>query len=366
MVAVFEVVLRSLKRGRLVDALQRCASAAGSFGQTTAALLLVCTCTLQLSADSALAQSASNRQDVVSEPESIVRASVDAGAIAQERASIKSGAGKVLHTKLKFVDEDSALTLVSDAQFSAIGDRLITEISRVHGHYENLFGQVPSFAVTLRLMEEEEFFLSTGAPRWTNALFYRGQILIPLVAGATQEFSAIARSVRHEYTHAVIHALSEGKTPGWIDEGMAQLAEGRENPALRRALLNYLQDSRPVPFRLMQSGFTRLEAEMVAPAYAQSLIASEALLETFGFERLSDYFTALRQGEDHPRAFSKAFGITEAVFEARLEKKLVQWVNRHARQKGHMNDERLIETQRKPNALTPVWEEAPREVRASR
>jgi hypothetical protein len=176
-------------------------------------------------------------------------------------------------------------------------------------------------------MDEEAFFLSTGAPRWTNALFYRGQIIIPLSPSEPIDIENISRSVKHEYTHAVIHALTAGKTPGWIDEGLAQLAEGTENSALRPALYEYLKENPPVPFELMQGGFTRLETHMVAAAYAQSLIAAQALVETFGYDRLALYFSTLRSGEEHESAFRSVFGIREANFEDRFARKLSRWAN---------------------------------------
>lgn len=296
---------------------------------------------------------------------SIAESSIDASTTHNHAAPKDNSHAKAMHSHLHFVDDESALTLVTDPQFSEVGSRLVQEVTRVHQHYEDLFGPVPSFAVTLRLLEEEDFFASTGAPRWTNALFYRGQILIPLSQKSASDFSSVSRSVRHEYTHAVIHALSVGKTPGWIDEGLAQLAEGRENPALRRALLNYLSDSRPVPFALMQGGFTKLDSSMVAPAYAQSLIASEALLETFGFSRLTEYFTFLRDGLSHSAAFERAFGMPEGIFEARLAKKLSAWVARHQHRRNGTNDQRLLQAEQRPNRIAPSWDSYDDAVRAS-
>jgi hypothetical protein len=216
--------------------------------------------------------------------------------------------------------------MVVDERFVRLGKHLIATLERTHSHYETLFGEIPGFAVTVRLLDEETFFLSTGAPRWTNALYYRGQIMIPLPVTSQIDFDNVSRSVRHEYTHAVIHALSNGKTPGWIDEGLAQLAEGLENPALRQALYDFLRSNQPVSFQLMQGGFTKLESGMVAAAYAQSLIAAEALVETFGFSKLRRYFTALRGDSDHHEAFRRVFGMPEHVFEDRFVRKLNRWV----------------------------------------
>ncbi len=238
------------------------------------------------------------------------------------------GSAKVIQASKAFsLGSGTILTVVSGPEWSPLGAKLAALLKQSHSRFESLFGDIPSFAVTLRLMDEEAFFLSTGAPRWTNALFYRGQIIIPLSPSEPIDFENISRSVKHEYTHAVIHALTAGKTPGWIDEGLAQLAEGTENSALRPALYEYLKENPPVPFELMQGGFTRLETHMVAAAYAQSLIAAQALVETFGYDRLGLYFSTLRSGEDHESAFRSVFGIREANFEDRFARKLSRWAN---------------------------------------
>jgi len=235
---------------------------------------------------------------------------------------------KVVQASKAFsLSNGTVITVLAPPEWSPIGTRLVNLLRQSHERFEELFGEIPAFVVTLRLLEEETFFLSTGAPRWTNALFYRGQIIIPLAATEEIDFENISRSVRHEYTHAVIHALTAGKAPGWIDEGLAQLAEGTENSALRPALYDYLRDNRPVAFELMQGGFTRLETKMVAAAYAQSLIASQALVETFGYGRIAQYFQRLRLGEEHEDAFVGVFGLKEAIFEDRFAKKLTRWAS---------------------------------------
>ena len=171
-------------------------------------------------------------------------------------------------------------------------------------------------------MEEQAFYRRTGAPSWTNAMYYRGEIMIPLPSGKYIDLEETARAVTHEYTHAVIHALSNGKCPGWLDEGIAQWAEGTENPALRPALYRWLRKNPPVPLSLLQGGFTRLNSRMVPAAYAQSLIASSLIIDTYGFEKVTDFLSYLREGNAQALAFRRAFGISTGQFEQRLAQQL--------------------------------------------
>jgi hypothetical protein len=221
----------------------------------------------------------------------------------------------------------SNLTLITPSEWVPLGRQLAASLSRAHTDFSKLFGNLPAFSTALRLLDEDAFYLSTGAPHWTNAMFYRGQILIPLSQIESVDMPDLRRSIRHEYTHALIHALSGGKAPGWLDEGLAQWAEGVENPALQPALLRWLQGNEPVPLAFLQGGFTRLQAEMVPAAYAQSLFATRRIMSDYGFEKVRLYFSELKNGSDKATAFETAFGISEAQFEQSIQLSLASWVS---------------------------------------
>ena len=219
----------------------------------------------------------------------------------------------------------SKLTLISPIQWSDVADELLTTLSKSHANYANLLGPIPAFTTAIRLMDEKSFYALTGAPSWTNAMFFRGQIIVPLNTEQPVDLDNIHRSVRHEYTHAVVSALSAGRAPGWLDEGIAQWAEGTPNPALKPALKSWLRSNDPVPLRLLQGGFTKLNTAMVPAAYAQSLVAADAVMQGFGFKKITTYLRGLRNGLDKEEAFHLAFGVTDQQFEARLGMTLRQW-----------------------------------------
>lgn len=226
----------------------------------------------------------------------------------------------------------SELTVVSPSEWELTARKLSDSLSVMHGYFTQLFGSIPAFSTKVRLMPQDQFFAETGAPSWTNALYYRGQIMLPISAKNGPDVADLIRSLRHEYTHAVINALSSGKCPGWLDEGMAQWAEGSENPALRPALANWLSNRRPVSLDLLQGGFTKLDPTMVPAAYAQSLYAANAVMNNYGFRRIRIFLDGLRGGQSKEEAFSAAFTVGEGDFEQRLDTVLVNWARKHSQQ----------------------------------
>jgi len=217
------------------------------------------------------------------------------------------------------------LLLVSPREWNSTADRIGLSLEGLHLRFNDMFGDIPAFQSSIRLMEEEMFFRTTGAPRWTNALFLKGEIIIPMSKTSPPSAESLLRTVRHEYAHAVIHAMSNGKCPGWLDEGIAQWAEGKENPALRPALARWLQHQSPVSLSLLQGGFTRLDSQMVPAAYAQSLFAANTVINTFGFEQIRSYLDNLQSGLSSEQAFQKSFRLSEERFETQLGGQLRKW-----------------------------------------
>lgn len=222
----------------------------------------------------------------------------------------------------------SKLTLISPQRWSDTASTLIKTLNLTHTHFTELFDDIPAFSTSIRLMDEEEFFNLTGAPKWTNAMFYRGEIILPIAKAKSIDVENLNRSVRHEYTHAILSALSAGNLPGWIDEGLAQWFEGEESPGLRAALRDWLKTNEPVPLNLLQGGFTKLKPEMVPAAYAQSLLATRIVADKYGFPAIANYFLMLREGVDKEAAFNTAFGISLTDFESQLGRALKRWAAR--------------------------------------
>ena len=223
------------------------------------------------------------------------------------------------------MEDGSRLTLISPNKLSRIARQVSTYVVAIHDDLANLFGAIPPFRTSIRLMEEQDFYKLTGAPEWTNAMFFRGEIIIPLNSESDIDLDNLNRSVRHEYSHAVFSSMSAGRIPGWIDEGLAQWIEGAENPVLKASLKKYLQSATPIALQLLQGGFTKLPSSMVPAAYAESLIAMQAIVRAYGTEKIGAYLTNLRNGVPSDRAFESTFRVSPGLFEKKLHKTLRVW-----------------------------------------
>jgi hypothetical protein len=229
---------------------------------------------------------------------------------------------QVVPTSLR---DGSLITMISPQRWSGVGSELKETLVLTHRDLSTYFGKLSPLNTFVRIVPEKSFFDSTGAPNWTNALFYKGQIFIPMSDTKALDSENLKRSAKHEYVHAVFSSISAGRSPGWLDEGIAQWAEGDENPILRPVLLKYLKKNKPLPLSKLQGGFTKLPTDKVAPAYAQSLIIALMLKQSFGLKSIRTYLELLAGGQNSSSAFEQAFGISELHFEELIQSNLREW-----------------------------------------
>jgi len=206
-----------------------------------------------------------------------------------------------------------------------IADRAIDILNRTADEYGRIFADRPLNKVVLKFLSPEQFRKQTGAPAWTSAMFYRGEISIPVVKSRGINFNELHRALRHEYVHAVIAELSDFRCPAWLDEGVAQMLEGQANPLLGPALRSWIKENEAMPLDWLQNGFTTLENKIVPAAYAQSLFATRTLVSVYGFPAVVTYLKALKVGLSESESFELAFGLEKSKFESTLTKQIKLW-----------------------------------------
>ncbi len=219
------------------------------------------------------------------------------------------------------------LEIISPSSRQDIANLITDSLLQAQAEMFTLLGTAIPIQTSVHLLHEETFFSVTKAPKWTNALFVNGKILIPLMKKGVDRDS-ITRSARHEFFHAVTHELTRGRLQGWLDEGLAQWFEGPKLSVLDVILRKWLVVEDPIPLSLLQGGFTRLETKKVAAAYAQSLYASEFLVSRFGMTALRNYLLLLGTDVSRDKAFKNSFGVTETQFELLLNNSLAEYKNR--------------------------------------
>ncbi len=185
----------------------------------------------------------------------------------------------------------------------------------------------PEEKVILRFLTREEFTRQTSAPSWTNAMYFRGEITIPLEEDEDQQMDLdeLRRALRHEYVHALVAEISSFRCPAWLDEGLAQIIEGEPNSLLGPALREWISSNEAMPLRWLRNGFTTLSNKLVPAAYAQSLFATRTLLNSLGFNSIKKYLSYLGEGKSDNAAFRLAFNRDQEQFEQQLTSQIERW-----------------------------------------
>jgi propionyl-CoA carboxylase beta chain len=180
------------------------------------------------------------------------------------------------HFRLSFAqgeDREAAhivSSVLEDAYF-AVGRKL------------DLYPEAPTEVV---LYASEDFHTVTQTPDWTGGV-YDGRIKLP-VRGISGGSELLQRTLRHEYGHVLVTMLTGGRIPVWLNEGLAIWAEEDEDGDREDWAHGIIAGQRLFTLVELEPTFTRLPAERVQVAYAQSYLAVRLLLAEYGERRLID------------------------------------------------------------------------------
>lgn len=159
-------------------------------------------------------------------------------------------------------------------------------------------------------------------PDWVAGQ-YDGKIRVPL-PGDGLDSEAVKRILTHEYTHAVVHDLTQHHCPVWLNEGLAEYQAWKRQippwPMLRQALANHTV----IPWAdLSQMFSTSSLGPDVALAYEQSHSIVHYLAERYGFWRFRRLLKVLASQAPWEQALADEFHTKVG----RLEMNWKQWLS---------------------------------------
>ncbi len=205
-------------------------------------------------------------------------------------------------------------------KFHRSADRAAANIvaDRLEAAYRTIGTQLsyfPASRVVVVLYPREQFQRAAASPEWAQGLF-DGRIHLAAERAAGDRAAAEA-TLRHEYTHVVVHRLSGGQAPAWLNEGLALYMERGPDAAgsWERETRSIQAGERP-PLAALHRSFLELSPSDASLAYAESYAATRALVAHHGLAPVRRLLASLSVVPDFAEAFETAFHERYSDFDA--------------------------------------------------
>lgn len=165
--------------------------------------------------------------------------------------------------------------------------------------------------------------MGTNVDQWVGGQTFPLYRLIILLAPGSDLANA-QRSVAHEMTHVAIDSTSEdpfGALPTWLDEGMAEVAEGYLDPAFQQALNTAVQSHTLLSIQSISGNFPE-STDGATLAYAESASMVSYFVKSYGQAKLATLIADFRQGDTADEAFQQTVGTSTLAFQQKWEASL--------------------------------------------
>ena len=170
------------------------------------------------------------------------------------------------------------------------------------------FAYWPSRKLVVLVYSAEQFRqLRQDAPEWAAGQ-YDGKIRVPLPNGELNP-QAVTRILYHEYAHAIIHDLTDGRCPAWLNEGLAEYEAWKDVKPPWPILRHAVSGQRLIPWtQLFSAQFTAAMSTAEASlAYEQAHSIVRYLVERYSFWRIKRLLQAVKQGSPSDQVLASEF-----------------------------------------------------------
>lgn len=159
------------------------------------------------------------------------------------------------------------------------------------------FAYWPTYKIVVLIYSAKSFRrLRAEVPDWVAGQF-DGKIRVPFPDGEMAP-GLVKQILFHEYTHALIHDLTGGRCPVWLNEGLAEYEGRSRHPGSLTQLSEAHQAGRLIPWDQLSDQFSYARsADDVTLGYQQSYSLVAYLVERYGFWRIRRLLKAIKAGK---------------------------------------------------------------------
>lgn len=152
--------------------------------------------------------------------------------------------------------------------------------------------------ITVLLYDQEQFAKIQEKPAWAQG-FYDGKVRMPISRSGFIDQDLKALTV-HEVSHAFITALSKGRAPAWINEGLAEYEENQVRAIDLSIFRTAVRSGKLLPIELLmeQGRLDKIQdSEKVALIYQQGFNLTQYLVQRYGMFTVKKILEAYGSGK---------------------------------------------------------------------
>ena len=153
---------------------------------------------------------------------------------------------------------------------------------------------------------------------WTGALAFPEYNII-LIPVRSDNLEWAKRTLAHEITHLLVREATFGPfgdIPTWLNEGLAQYAEGEMEEYQREILNRAIKEDELISARSLGSGFPA-DPDQASLAYAQSNSLVLYLIDTYGWAKMRELLATFKEGSTYDKALQKVYSFNIEGLEER-------------------------------------------------
>jgi hypothetical protein len=110
-----------------------------------------------------------------------------------------------------------------------VGREIVRVLDRHYATLALAFDHQPAAPIPVILLSRQSYYDATGAPVWSGGQYdsFDGRVRVPIGGLTAALGTELEGTLLHELTHAFVADISRGAAPRDIQEGLAQLMEGK-------------------------------------------------------------------------------------------------------------------------------------------
>ncbi len=198
----------------------------------------------------------------------------------------------------------------------SLRQQIISALDKDYDELSSELGISPKQNIPVILYTEQAFFDVTQAPSWTGAL-NDGKLRIP-IQGIDFITPDLARVLKHELTHSFVNQASSGHCPQWLNEGIAQMEEGRTLGGRAGRLAEIYAQGGQIPLQALEGSFMKFSSNEALIAYDESLAAALYIRNTYGTSDFRRLLERIGQGGTFEQAMTDILHVNYLGFERDL------------------------------------------------